>query len=86
MGLIPAVSLSKTEELCLDPVATGEGPVAGINDGGVCAYKGIPYAGPRRWADLRWRAPQPPEKHDRVLNAARSSARNARRSKCIPLT
>jgi para-nitrobenzyl esterase len=43
-----------------DPIKTSGGLVSGVasTDGGVRAYKGIPYAKPPV-GDLRWRAPQP---------------------------
>jgi para-nitrobenzyl esterase len=44
-------------------VKTEQGKVHGktINDGKVKAFLGLPYAA-RRWAILRWKAPEPPAK------------------------
>lgn len=49
-------------------VETGEGPVRGVADGDVIAWKGIPFAAPPL-GPLRWRHPQPPPKRDAVLEA-----------------
>ncbi len=44
-------------EECSAPVTTASGQVQGIGEGGVCAWKGIPFATPPV-GDLRWKAPQ----------------------------
>jgi para-nitrobenzyl esterase len=41
-------------------VTTTSGPLVGVSDNGIVAFKGIPYARPPVGA-LRWRAPQPVE-------------------------
>ena len=51
-------------------VDTTYGPVRGIDQGTVKAWKGIRYAAPPV-GELRWRAPQPPEKWTTVADAAR---------------
>jgi para-nitrobenzyl esterase len=50
-------------------VETAYGPVRGIDDGRVTAWKGVRYAAPPT-ADLRWRAPQPPEPWQEVADAS----------------
>jgi len=49
-------------------VNTSEGPVQGIPDAGVIAFKGIPFAAPPI-GEQRWRAPQPPAKRKRLMLA-----------------
>jgi para-nitrobenzyl esterase len=51
-------------------VHTQYGDLAGIIDGGVSAYKAIPYAAPPT-GDLRWRAPQAPAGWTGVRDAGR---------------
>ncbi|MBI1211919.1 MAG: carboxylesterase family protein [Alphaproteobacteria bacterium] len=41
-----------------EPVAVEGGLIEGANDGGLTAYKGVPFAAPPV-GDLRWREPQP---------------------------
>ena len=63
----PAV---KTEEASGPPVEvmTTEGMVAGLTDGDIHTFRGIPYAAPVGGAD-RWLPPKPPAKRDGVFNA-----------------
>lgn len=49
-------------------VETVYGPVRGVDDGGVTAWKGVRYAA-APVGELRWRAPQPPQKWTRVADA-----------------
>lgn len=49
-------------------VETGYGPVRGVNEGGVKAWKGIRYAA-APVGDLRFRAPQPPERWTEIADA-----------------
>jgi para-nitrobenzyl esterase len=58
------------DENCEAPVRTGEGLVKGLlePDLDACVWKGIPYAAPPI-DDLRWKAPQPPLKHEDTLSA-----------------
>jgi len=49
-------------------VETGYGPLRGVDDGRVTAWKGVRYAAPPI-GDLRWRAPQPPEPWRQVADA-----------------
>ncbi|MDW6004950.1 carboxylesterase/lipase family protein [Vibrio mangrovi] len=49
-------------------VATDHGLVQGVQNGEVTSYKGIPYAQPPV-GELRWRAPQPANPWDSVLQA-----------------
>ena len=49
-------------------VETAYGPVRGVDDGVVTAWKGVRYAAAPT-GDLRWRAPQPPEPWTEVVDA-----------------
>ena len=49
-------------------VETAYGPVRGADDGPITSWKGVRYAAPPT-GDLRWRAPQPPEKWTEVADA-----------------
>lgn len=51
-------------------VDTACGPVRGVDDGTVKAWKGIRYAAPPV-GELRWRAPQPPDRWTEVADATR---------------
>ena len=51
-------------------VETLNGPVRGHDDGHVTAWKGVRYAAPPI-GDLRWRAPEPPERWTDVADATR---------------
>jgi para-nitrobenzyl esterase len=53
-----------------DTVDTAYGPVRGIDDGTVKAWKGIRYAAPPV-GELRWRAPQPPQRWTEPADATR---------------
>ncbi|MEV5809786.1 carboxylesterase/lipase family protein [Streptomyces parvulus] len=57
------------------PVPTREGPVRGVlnDDRTVEIFAGVPYARPPV-GDLRWNAPQPPERRSEVFTADRFSA------------
>ena len=50
-------------------VETAYGPVRGADDGPITSWKGVRYAAPPT-GDLRWRAPQPPEKWTEVADAS----------------
>ncbi|HET6731912.1 carboxylesterase/lipase family protein [Mycobacterium sp.] len=50
-------------------VDTAYGPVRGVDDGRVTAWKGVRYAAPPA-GDLRWRAPEPPEPWTEVADAS----------------
>lgn len=53
------------------PVAeTGYGPVRGVDEGSVTVWRGIRYAAPPT-GDLRWRAPQPPQRWSEIADATR---------------
>jgi para-nitrobenzyl esterase len=54
-------------------VETGYGPVRGSDDGSIKAWKGIPYAAPPL-DDLRFRAPEPPERWTWVADATAAGA------------
>ncbi|HTK99835.1 MAG TPA: carboxylesterase/lipase family protein [Pseudomonadales bacterium] len=54
-------------------VATRSGPVAGVIEDGVLAFKGIPYAAPPTGA-MRWRPPQPVQSWKEPLDATRYGA------------
>lgn len=54
-------------------VETTHGPVRGVDHGYVKVWKGIRYAAPPV-GDLRWRAPQPPERWTRIADASRFAA------------
>jgi para-nitrobenzyl esterase len=45
------------------PVPTEYGPVQGLVENGLSVFRGVPFAAPPI-GDLRWRAPQPPQKWD----------------------
>src|ERR1022692_3482087 len=51
------------------PVKVGGGSIQGTTEEGLTVYRGIPFAAPPV-GDLRWRAPQPAAKWDRVKAAA----------------
>lgn len=51
-------------------VETTNGPVRGVDDGIVKAWKGIRYAAPPA-GELRWRAPQPPDRWTEVADATK---------------
>jgi len=55
---------------CHDPVETEQGLYRGKRDPehAACVWKGIPYAAPPV-GELRWRAPQPPPRHQGVVDA-----------------
>lgn len=59
-------------------VQTSSGPVSGSDGGDVVSWKGIPFAKPPV-GDLRWRAPQPVDPWETVLDAT------TYRSDCIQL-
>lgn len=50
-------------------VATAEGDITGVWQGGVAVFRGVPYAAAPEGA-LRWRPPQPAPHRDGVLDAA----------------
>jgi para-nitrobenzyl esterase len=52
------------------PVKVDDGLVQGTSEDGLTVYRGIPFAAPPV-GDLRWRAPQPPEKWEGVRQATK---------------
>lgn len=54
-------------------VGTADGPVQGVQEAGVVAFKGIPFAAPPV-GPLRWRAPQPVTPWTAVRDASRYAA------------
>lgn len=71
--LIPVAVFADAVRICTD-----SGPVQGVRDGSIVVYKGIPFAAPPI-GDLRWRAPQPAPRWDKVLKA------DAYKSQCMQL-
>ena len=71
--LRPAAMLAQGVPACTDGtgVATENGPVCGIETGGVTAYLGVPYAEPPV-GPLRWRAPAPVTPWTTTLQATRA--------------
>lgn len=71
---LSAIVFAKTgradDSICMEPVATGQGPVRGLADpeSAACVWKGIPYAAPPV-GELRWKPPIPPPPHDGVMDA-----------------
>ncbi len=55
----PGVQVARVSAQDAPAVTTQSGPLQGVSEHGVLAYKGIPYAAPPV-GDLRWRAPRPP--------------------------
>ncbi len=55
------------------PIRIDTGPISGVTEGSVTAFKGIPYAAPPV-GDLRWREPQPAADWKGVRPADRFSA------------
>ena len=58
----------RAEDICREPAPTEQGPLIGMDEDGVCAYKGVPFASPPT-GDLRWRPPRPPEARDLPFEA-----------------
>jgi para-nitrobenzyl esterase len=63
-ALIAALDSSSVATL----VMTEQGPVQGIREGDVFIWRGIPYAAPPV-GERRWRRPEPPAQHAKVLDA-----------------
>lgn len=63
-----------------DLIDTKEGPVKGFKDSGAIAFKGVPYASPPI-GELRWRAPQPLIKREKLLLANKYGNRCIQRPK-----
>lgn len=66
--LFPAALAQQTDNPQAPRVQTQNGMVIGINDSGVKAFKGIPFAQPPT-GDLRWKAPQPVKNWNQPLQA-----------------
>ena len=64
-----AAELSGTTALTRPVVDTAHGPVRGVDDGSVMAWKGIRYAAPPVGA-LRFQAPEPPRPWTEPVDAA----------------
>lgn len=62
----------RTDEIARPVVDTTHGPVRGVDDGTVMVWKGIRYAA-APVGDLRWRAPQPPQRWTEPADASRVS-------------
>jgi para-nitrobenzyl esterase len=65
-------------------VETVYGPVRGMDDGQVKTWKGLRYAAAPE-GDLRWRAPQPPERWTEVADAVEFGAISPQPKSPIPL-
>lgn len=76
--LIPALALlcasCQEKENLVEPLLTVEGgQIQGYSADGLTIYKGIPFAAPPV-GDLRWKAPQPVEPWDTILDATKYAA------------